>query len=146
MFLSSKSKNTLVGVKTPLVSVVNRAIEITAVDFRVLEGVRTLARQKQLVASGASKTLDSKHLTGDAVDLGALVGGQISWDWPLYYKIAEAMRDAANELGVTLVWGGVWDKTLNSLGDIDDEVLAYQNRRKALGKKAFLDGPHYQLG
>ena len=106
--LSSQSRAKMNGVHRDLVRVVERAIKITEVDFRVLEGMRTLTRQKQLVAAGASKTLNSRHLTGHAVDLGALVGGKVRWDWPLYFKIAAAMKAAALELKIPLTWGGDW--------------------------------------
>lgn len=116
--LSQKSIDRLSGVHPDLVSVVKRAIEITEVDFAVLEGVRSLARQEQLYAAKATTTMNSRHLTGHAVDLGAYVG-QIRWDWPLYYKVADAMKKAAAELKVPIEWGGDWKK--------------------------FKDGPHFQL-
>lgn len=117
--LSKKSLDRLSGVHHDLVEVVKRAIEITEVDFTVLEGVRSKARQEQLVKAGASQTMRSRHLTGHAVDLGAYVGGQVRWDWPLYYKIADAVKKAAAELNVPIEWGGDW--------------------------KTFKDGPHFQL-
>lgn len=117
--LSSVSRKNLTGVHPDLVKVVERAIELTAVDFRVIEGLRTLARQKQLVAKGASQTLRSRHLTGHAVDLAAIVGGTVRWDWPLYDRIAVAMKQAAEDVGVPIEWGGDWAR--------------------------FKDGPHYQL-
>lgn len=117
--LSRLSLSRLVGLHPDLVKVVKRAIEITEVDFRVGEGLRTVERQKQLKAAGATTTLNSRHLTGHAVDLIALVGGEVRWDWPLYHKIAAAMKQAAKELNVPLEWGGNW--------------------------KTFKDGPHYQL-
>ena len=117
--LSQKSLDRLSGVHPDLVAVVKRAIEITEVDFAVLEGVRSKARQEQLLKAGASQTMRSRHLTGHAVDLGAYVGGSVRWDWPLYDKIALAMRAAALELQVAIEWGGDW--------------------------KSFKDGPHFQL-
>jgi peptidoglycan L-alanyl-D-glutamate endopeptidase CwlK len=117
--LGSRSKGRLATVHCDLRKVVERAIELTEVDFTVLEGVRTVTRQKKLVASGASTTMNSRHLTGHAVDLGAYVDGSVRWDWPLYYKIADAMKQAAEELDVDVEWGGDW--------------------------KSFKDGPHYQL-
>ena len=116
--LSQKSLDRLSGVHPDLVAVVKRAIEITEVDFAVLEGVRSLARQEQLFKAGGSTTMRSRHLTGHAVDLGAYVG-QIRWDWPLYDKIALAMKAAAIELQIAIEWGGDW--------------------------KSFKDGPHFQL-
>lgn len=117
--LSQKSLDRLSGVHPDLVAVVKRAIEITDVDFAVLEGVRSKARQEQLIKAGASQTMRSRHLTGHAVDLGAYVGGSVRWDWPLYDKIALAMKAAALELQVAIEWGGDW--------------------------KSFKDGPHFQL-
>lgn len=117
--LSSRSLSRLNGVHDDLVRVVKLAIQKTSVDFSVIEGLRTRERQETLVASGASKTLNSRHLTGHAVDLAAYVGGKIRWDWPLYHEIAQAMKEAAEELGVSLEWGGDWT--------------------------TFKDGPHFQL-
>ncbi|MCY1285266.1 hypothetical protein D9M70_341960 [compost metagenome] len=143
--LSSKSRERLTGVHLDLQAVVKRAIEITGVDFTVLEGVRSAARQKQLVAAGASKTLDGRHLTGHAVDLGAFVDGAVSWDWEHYYPIAAAVRQAAVELKIPVTWGGVWDKPLNSLSDTRKAVEAYVASRRALKLSAFIDGPHFEL-
>ena len=117
--LSVRSRQRLQGVHPDLVKVVERAIQTTTVDFAVLEGLRTAQRQKELVAAGASQTLNSRHLTGHAVDLGAVVAGSVRWDWPLYAKIAEAMKSAAKELSVPIVWGGDW--------------------------RTFKDGPHFEL-
>lgn len=117
--LGAKSKERLKGVHPDLVRVVERAIQLTEVDFTVLEGLRTVARQQQLVASGASKTMRSRHITGHAVDLAAVIGGEIRWDWPLYHKIAKAVKQAAAELKVPIEWGGDW--------------------------RTFKDGPHWQL-
>jgi peptidoglycan LD-endopeptidase CwlK len=117
--LGTRSRSRLKGVHADLVRTVERAIEITQVDFTVLEGMRGVARQKELVLAGASQTMNSRHLTGHAVDLGALVGGKVRWDWPLYHLIADAMKRAASDLGVPLEWGGDW--------------------------KSFKDGPHFQL-
>lgn len=145
--LGGQSTHNLIGVHESLIRVVRRAITITTVDFAVIEGRRTEQRQAQLFAAKATKTLDSKHITGDAVDLAAWVGGRHSWDWPLYYRLAEAMRDAAILEQVKLRWGGVWDRCLNDLhGDLEDDVADYVKRRKALkpGEAVFIDGPHYE--
>lgn len=117
--LSIKSFGRLEGVHPRLQAVVRLAIQITPVDFAVLEGVRTIERQRELFHAGASKTMRSRHLTGHAVDLGAIVDGQVRWDWPLYHKIADAVKQAASELGVPIEWGGDWE--------------------------TFKDGPHFQL-
>jgi peptidoglycan L-alanyl-D-glutamate endopeptidase CwlK len=106
--LGAKSLARLEGVHPDLVRVVKRAIEITPVDFTVTEGLRTVERQRALVAAGASQTMKSRHITGHAVDLAALVLGEVRWDWPLYAKLAGAMKAAAKEVGVPLEWGGDW--------------------------------------
>lgn len=106
--LSKKSRDRLVGVHQDLVKVVERAIEITEIDFAVLEGVRSKTRQEQLVKAGASQTMRSRHLTGHAVDLGAYVAGSVRWDWPLYNQLADAMKKAAAEMRVPIEWGGDW--------------------------------------
>ncbi len=106
--LSQRSRDRLQGVHPALVGVVEAAILRTPVDFMITEGVRTAARQAQLVKAGASRTLNSRHLTGHAVDVAAVVEGQIRWDWPLYPRIAEAFKAAARERGAAIVWGGDW--------------------------------------
>ena len=117
--LSRRSLARLEGVHPDLVRVVNLAIELTEVDFGVTEGMRTIEKQREYVARGASKTMNSRHLTGHAVDLVAYIGAEVRWDWPLYHKIADAMKRAANSLGVPIVWGGDW--------------------------ASFKDGPHFEL-
>lgn len=117
--LGARSLKRLEGVHPDLVKVVKRAIEITDVDFTVLEGLRDLKRQKILFAQGATTTLNSRHITGHAVDLGAMVGDSVRWDWPLYHRVADAMKRAAAELNVPIVWGGDW--------------------------RTFKDGPHFEL-
>lgn len=143
MSLDVRSLKRLEGVHDDLVAVVVRASEITGQPFIVVEGLRSLDRQKQLVAAGASQTLRSRHLTGHAVDLAAFIDmdgsgdytkpDNIRWDWPLYYKLAEAMRVAAEELDVPVEWGGHW-RLLNGNGPVKEGDLAQ-----------FADGPHFQL-
>lgn len=106
--LGQRSLDRLKGVHPDLQKVVRRAIELTPIDFTITEGLRTLERQKTLLAAGASQTLKSRHITGHAIDFAALVGGEVRWDWPLYGKIAEAFKAAATELGVPIIWGGDW--------------------------------------
>lgn len=108
--LGNRSRANLKGVHPDLVRVVERAIKITTVDFTVIEGLRTPARQTELVKAGASRTSNSRHLTGHAVDVAAYVNGEIRWDWPLYPKIAAAFKQAAKEEYVPLVWGGDWPR------------------------------------
>ena len=95
--LSQKSLDRLKGVDERLAKVVKRAIQISKQDFAVNEGLRTIERQRQLVKSGASQTMNSRHIGGFAVDLVPVVDGKISWDWRYFYAIAEAMQAAAKE-------------------------------------------------
>lgn len=144
--LSKRSLKNLEGVDSRLVDVVNIAITVTEVDFMVIEGLRTRERQAQLVKAGASMTMNSQHLLGRAVDLAAWVGGTVRWDWPLYPKIAEAMRTASRKTGTRLVWGGCWDRSLNEIeGSCAVAVESYVARRRQLELSAFIDGPHFEL-
>jgi len=129
MILDQRSLKRLEGVHEDLVAVVKRAAELTDQPFIVTEGLRSIERQKKLVAAGASTTMRSRHLTGHAVDLAAFIdldgsgdytsGDNIRWDWPLYSKIASFMKTASQQLDIPIEWGGDW--------------------------VSFKDGPHYQL-
>lgn len=147
--LGARSLANLEGVHPDLVAVVKRAIEITTQDFTVFDGLRTVAEQEQMVKSGASQTMNSKHLRqpdgyGHAVDLVPWINGKPRWEWPAIYPIAEAMQTAANELGVAITWGGCWC-TLAPGKAPEVMVQEYVTRRIKQGRKAFVDGPHYQL-
>ncbi|MEQ1865244.1 MAG: M15 family metallopeptidase [Micropepsaceae bacterium] len=108
MQLDERSVQRLAGVHADLVRVAMRAAELSEIDFIVTEGLRTLKRQRELVAAGASKTLKSRHLTGHAIDFAPVVGGEVTWKWPAFPLIADAFKRAAKELGVAIVWGGDW--------------------------------------
>ncbi|MBS6009596.1 MAG: M15 family metallopeptidase [Haemophilus parahaemolyticus] len=123
--LSTASEEKLAGVHPDLVKVVRRALTLSPVDFKVIEGVRTLARQKELFAKKATKTMNSRHLTGHAVDLVPL-----PLDWnnrQAFESVAKAMQQAAKQLGIAIRWGGDW----NMNGSSTDEK--------------FYDGPHFEL-
>lgn len=106
--LSKRSLDRLQGVHPRLVAVVKEASALSPVDFMITEGVRTKARQAALVRAGASRTMASRHLTGHAVDVAAMVEGQVRWDWPLYPRIAAAFKAAAARQGTAIIWGGDW--------------------------------------
>lgn len=152
--LSAKSRAQLAGVHPRLVAVVERAIVLTAQDFAVTDGVRSESEQRALVEAGASKRLDSLHLVqpdghGHAADLVPYIAGRKRWEWPPIYHVAAAARAAAVEQGVALTWGGVWDRDLRTLpadaAGLERAVAEYVARRKAAGRSAFIDGPHYEL-
>lgn len=115
---SQRSLDNLKDIHPDLVAVIYRALEISPLDFVVIDGLRTVAEQKQLFESGATRTMNSRHLTGHAVDIAPYVG-RIRWDWPLFDVLAVAVKEAAKQKGVAVVWGGDW--------------------------QSFRDGPHFEL-
>ena len=116
---SQRSLNNFQGVHSDLVVVITTALLTSDLDCVVIEGLRTPERQQQLVRSGASRTLNSRHLTGHAVDLAVWLDGTIRWDWPLYERLSHTVKAAANLHNIPIVWGGDW--------------------------QSFRDGPHYEL-
>lgn len=116
---SQRSLNNLKGIHPDLRRVIDRALQESPLDFVVIEGLRTRARQIELVESGASQTMNSRHLTGHAVDLMPIGPNGPAFDWPLYDRLGPAVKEAADKEGVSLVWGGDW--------------------------KSFRDGPHFEL-
>lgn len=145
--LSNRSLSKLEGVNDDMVRVVSRAIELTEVDFGVIQGLRTLEEQKALFAKGASQTMKSKHLDGLAVDLMAYVGGRGVWELNVYDEVADAMKAAAIEEGVALRWGAAWhiDDIREWDGSMEDAMNAYVDLRRSQGKRPFIDAPHFEL-
>ena len=117
--LGRTSAARLRGVHPDLQKIVRRAIQITEQDFTVFEGLRDIRTQRKYVQRGVSKTMNSRHLTGHAVDLVPYIKGKLKWDWPGCHKIAKAVKQAAKELRIPIQWGGDW--------------------------RTFKDGPHFQL-
>ena len=122
--LTATSLKRLDGVHPHLVAVVKRAAEISDLQFQVTEGLRSLNRQRAMVAQGASRTMKSRHLAapnglGHAVDLAVYISGRMSWEPPLYHRLADVVKRAAHEIGIPIEWGGDWH--------------------------GFFDGPHFQL-
>lgn len=140
------SETELVGVNVELVGVVRTALKICEVDFSVHDGIRTHDEQQALVTAGASKTMDSRHLTGHAVDLVPYINGKMRWEWAPIFLVALAMQRATIACRTRIRWGCVWDKELQTLmSDVELEVDYYKARRRRLGKRIFLDGPHFEL-
>lgn len=117
--LSKRSLDRLQGVHPDLVKVVQLAITRAPIDFAITEGLRTVERQKELVAKGASKTMNSRHITGHAIDFACFIGKEVRWDWNLYNQVGPVFEECAKELGIPIVWGGRW--------------------------RSFPDGPHVEL-
>jgi len=117
---SSRSLGNLKGIHPDLRRVMDRALQESPLDFIVIEGLRSKERQKQLFDQGATRTMNSRHITGHAVDLLPIgPNGRAAFDWPLYHKLAPAVKAAAEAEGVKIKWGGDW--------------------------KSFKDGPHFEL-
>lgn len=121
------SLSRLKGVHPDLVRGMTRALQEAPFPIRVIEGLRTVARQKELVRIGASRTMRSRHLTGHAVDVVPMVdldrNGRVEteemFSWPLIVKLAPVIKQAFKAEGIPIEWGGDW--------------------------KSFRDGPHWQL-
>lgn len=150
--LSKRSMSRLEGVREDLHSTVLKAIQLSRCDFGVSCGVRSIEEQKALLAKGASQTMASKHLIQDdgyshAVDLICYIDGRVSWALNLYDDIADAMKEAADELDVGIVWGAAWHiKDLRNFeGTMEDAMNEYIDLRRSQGRRPFIDGPHFQL-
>jgi len=144
--LGRRSLSRLEGIHPDMILVVKVAIIYTEVDFTITEGMRLKARQRKLVDSGASWTMDSRHLTGHAIDLAPWIDRRISWDWPPFFKIARAMQMAGRDLGIKVRWGGAWDRQLTATAtDPHDQMNMYVAKRHAQGRNATPDGPHFEL-
>ena len=150
--LSQRSLDKLDGVHPEMVATVKRAIELTKVDFGVTYGVRTLQAQKELVASGRSQTMKSKHLIqGDgyshAVDLVAYQGPNVVWEINVYDDICDAMAEAAREVGCHIKWGAAWSEgdICTYPGTAEDAMNAYIDLRRKQGRRPFIDAPHFEL-
>lgn len=120
MFSFSKaSLEKMNGVNSKLVILMKEAIKNSPYDFKITEGLRTVERQKELVKTGKSKTMNSYHLKGKAVDIAVLIDNKITWDFKYYKKVADHIKEVARKLGYVITWGGDW--------------------------KTFKDGPHFQI-
>ena len=146
-YLSKKSLSILDTVNPPLQEVTQLAIKKSRVDFGVICGVSTMAEQQALVDSGASKTMKSKHLEGNAVDVMAYVGSRGSWEITLYDDIADAFKAAAVELDIGIRWGAAWH--IPDIREWFEPMQAatdnYVDVRRKEGKRPFIDAPHFEL-
>ena len=145
--LSQRSLDKMEGVDTRLVAVAKAAIGHTKTDFGVICGLRTIEEQRELYNKGASKTMKSKHIDGNALDLMAYVGSRGSWEIKLYDDIADAVKQAAIDVGVPVRWGAAWH--INDIrdwdGTMEDAYNAYVDLRRSQGKRPFIDGPHFEI-
>jgi peptidoglycan L-alanyl-D-glutamate endopeptidase CwlK len=150
--LGTMSQSKLTLVKPPLKACVEKAIGLSLVDFRVNQGLRTVAEQREAVTSGHSRTMKSKHLIQPdgfvwAVDLVVMINGLVTWDFAKYAEVAKAMDTAATQLGIEyhVRWGCAWDRVLSDFGGDD---AAYLAEAKAYAKRHagsdLLDAPHFE--
>ncbi|MCI7343390.1 MAG: M15 family metallopeptidase [Fusobacterium necrophorum] len=116
---SERSIKNLKGVHPDLVRLMKESIKDSPYDFMITEGLRTLERQKEMVRTGKSQTMNSYHLVGKAVDIALIVDGTVNWEFALYREVANHIKKRAKELGIKITWGGDW--------------------------KRLKDGPHFQL-
>ena len=150
--LSQRSMDRLEGVHPDMTAVVERAIQLTGVDFGVTQGVRTLDEQKANVAAGRSQTMASKHLLQDdgfshAVDVVAYVGPDVSWELNVYDDICDAFKEAAKEVGCSIKWGAAWSEgdIRTYEGSAEEAMMAYVDLRRSQGRRPFIDAPHFEL-
>jgi len=145
--LSRRSRGNLVRVDKRLSKIVKNAIQITTVDFGVIQGIRTIEEQKALVEKGASQTMKSKHLDGFAVDLMAYIGSRGSWELNLYDDIADAIRESAIKENVAIRWGAAWhiQNICEWEDSMEDAMDSYIDLRRFQGKRPFIDAPHFEL-
>ena len=145
--LSTRSMSRLEGINPDLITVVTEAIKLTKIDFGVTCGMRTVEEQEKLVASGASQTMNSRHLKGRAVDLVAYVGSSVTWQLNMYDDLADSMAKAAKDLGVPLKWGAAW--TVGDIskyeGTMEDAMNEYIDLRRSQGRRPFIDAPHFEM-
>jgi len=128
--ITPKSRSRLNNVHPDLVKLVERVYEVTDADFFVLEGVRTLEQEKANFAKGASQTMNSRHLTGHAIDIGAKdEKGILTWEWKYYAHLAEIFKKTAAELNIPITWGGDW-KTLKDGVHYELKWSAYPVQRE----------------
>jgi peptidoglycan L-alanyl-D-glutamate endopeptidase CwlK len=110
------------GVDPNLIALAKKSREISPIPFEITEGMRTKERQRYLVKTGKSRTLNSYHLRGKAIDFVAMPGNKVSWDLKDYKTIVEkAFKPAAKALGLSdrIVYGIYW--------------------------KSIVDGPHVEI-
>jgi len=150
--LSRRSLDRLEGIDEGLQAVVKMAITMTKTDFGVVQGMRTIEQQKELVAKGASQTMKSKHLEGKAFDIMAYINGRASWELSVYDDLADAIKEAATQLGVPICWGAAWGTPDMPYpmdirkweGTMEEAMNAYIDLRRSQGRRPFIDGPHFE--
>lgn len=141
----ARSLRNLDYVHPDLARVAHRALSLSEFDFAITEGLRSTARQRDLLTAGKSKTMRSRHLSGHAIDIVAFDNGKVNWNLdPYYFCIAEAFAAASREAQVSIVWGGCWRPLSDEL-DLRRAVAEYIERTAARGGRPLVDGVHFEL-
>ena len=143
----TRSNNNLNTVHQDLHKVMVNALSLSDFDFGITEGRRTIQRQRELVATGKSKTLNSMHLSGLAVDIAVYdEKGHISWDYIYFTEVAKVVRISSIEYNVPIIWGGCWKKLSDiQEEDMDRAIDDYIKERQLQRRNAFVDAPHFEL-
>jgi len=144
------SERRLKGVHPDLVAVNRLALKKSSQDFTVFEGVRDIETQREYVRRGVSQTMNSKHLLqpdgyGHAVDNVPWINGGPRWELVPCCMIAQAVREAAEELNIRIRWGGCWQVLNGTTAPAMTLVEEYSARKRRQGRTAFIDGPHFEL-
>lgn len=153
--IGPKSRKELQGVHPDLVALVERAAQLSTIDFSVHDGLRTEAEHQENLRTGASKAKRSMHCIqpdgyGHAVDLVPWINGKLQWVWVPIYSIALAVRAATVDVllpaSTKIIWGGVWDRDLRDLpGDVDSIQAAVKEYCDRHPGPDFIDGPHFEI-
>lgn len=106
--LTNADRGGLVGVDARLVQLAERLAQISPIPFMITEGVRSYERQRQLYLAGKTRTMQSKHLRGRAIDIVPLVGGKPKWDWKLYAPLIACAKEIARENNLRMEFGYDW--------------------------------------
>ncbi len=106
---SQKSRDILSTVDIRLQELFHEVIQ--HVDIRIVEGIRTLERQKELVKTGKSKTMNSRHLGGLAVDFVPMKDGGISYNINDCVFVAGIIKGIASQMNLNckIRLGADWD-------------------------------------
>ena len=138
-----RSLQNLSGIHPDLRKVADRALQLTTQDMTVIEGIRSVERQRQLLAQGHTRTMNSRHITGHAIDV---VPWPVDWDdWDKFDSLATAFAQASRELEIPITWGAAWHKNLDQFTTGKEAREDYTKTRRKQKRPVFLDGVHYEL-
>jgi peptidoglycan L-alanyl-D-glutamate endopeptidase CwlK len=139
-----RSLQNLSGIHHDLRRVADRALQLTTQDMTVIEGIRSIERQRQLLAQGHTRTLNSRHITGMAIDL--VPAPFTTWeDTDRWDTMATAFAQASRELEIPCFWGCAWHKPIGEFKTGKEAREDYVATRRKQRRSVFLDFPHIEL-